>query len=244
MIVITDERGREWAQAHPEYFGDLPLAPLETCAESTDRPQVFITAPASGSTVTGIVGVVGTVQLPNFDRYEVQYGIGGNPQGWGWISGPHLAQVRDGLLTEWDTSHLAPGPYTLRVTAFDREQHRVEARVQVDVAAPTETPTPVVSPTPTAMPTLPPTFTPLPSLTPIPSPTSIPTVGPTWTPPGPTPTPTSIPTVGPILTPPGLTPSPTAGSVPMPPPGLVPTPTVTRTLTLESYRRPTRIPRL
>jgi penicillin-binding protein 1C len=182
MVVITDERGREWAQAHPEHFRDLPLAPLETCAESTDHPQVFITRPNPGSTVYGVVPVVGTVQLPNFERYEVQYGIGNNPQGWGWISGPHLAQVRDGLLAEWNTTHLAPGPYTLRITAFSREQGQMEARVQVIVAAPTETPVPTEppSPTPEAM------FMPTPTFTPTPGPTS---------------TPTLVPTVEPTITP-------------------------------------------
>jgi hypothetical protein len=130
--------------------------------------------------VHGIVPVIGSIQLPEFDRYEAQYGIGGNPQGWGWISGPHKAQVRDGTLTEWDTSHLSPGLYTLRITAFDHRGHRVEARVQVYVAAPTETPTPVQPPTPTAEPTLPPTLTPAPSPTSLP--TSVPTVEPKSTP--------------------------------------------------------------
>ena len=188
MVVIAGERGRQWAQAHPEYFDGLPLAPLDHCTESTGRPVVFITQPAPGSAVHGIVPVIGTVQLPNFDHYDVQYGVGSNPQGWGWISGPHLAQVQDGLLTKWDTTHLSPGLYTLRVTAFDRGQHRVEGRVQVYVAAPTpsatlrasETPTPVQSPTPAATPILPPTLTPAPSLTPVP--TFTPTVEPTLTP--------------------------------------------------------------
>ena len=198
MVVITDERGREWAQAHPEHFGELPLAPLEHCTESTERPQAFITEPAPGTTVHGIVPVVGTVQIPEFDRYEVQYGIGSNPQGWGWVSGPHLAQVRDGLLAEWDTSHLAPGLYTLRISVFDRGQHRIEARAQVHVAAPTETPTPVQSPTPTptATPALPPTSTPPPSPSPTPKPTSTPAVEPT-----PTGTPGSEPPATPTETP-------------------------------------------
>lgn len=217
MVVITDERGREWAQAHPEYFGGLPLAPLEYCTEGTGHPDVFITHPAPGSAVHGVVPVIGTVQLPDFDHYEAQYGIGGNPQGWGWISGPHLAQVRDGLLTEWDTNHLALGLYTLRITAFDRKQHRIEARAQVYIAAPTGTPTPVQPPTPTVtvtlLPTLtptatlPPAFTLTPDLTPTPTeaPTSTPTPGltPTSTEgaPSATPTPSLTPTIEPTLTP-------------------------------------------
>ena len=207
MIVIADERGREWAQAHPEYFGSLPLTPLEQCTAATDRPLVFITQPAPGSTVYGVVPVVGTVQLPDFERYEAQYGVGDNPQGWGWISGPHLAQVRDGPLTEWDASHLAPGVYTLRVTALDRQQHRFEAKVQVYVGAPTETPTmgaPTLTPTPA--PTLAPTWTPTAMPTSTFEPTFTPTVvlptsTPTNTPVPPASTPTETPTPEPSPTP-------------------------------------------
>lgn len=208
MVVITDTQGREWAQAHLDYFGGLELAPLEYCTESTDRPRVFIAQPAPGSTVEGVVPIIGTVQVPNFEYYEVQYGIGGDPQGWGWISGPHQAQVRDGLLTEWDTTHLAPGLYTVRITAFDHERHRIEARGQVYVAAPTETPTPVQSPTPTATPTLPPT--------------SVPTATPTFPPTSmPTSTPTPVATVEPTSTPtverfPTATHTPAPGPSPMP----------------------------
>ena len=193
MVVIAGERGREWAQAHPEYFDGLPLAPVDHCTESTGRPAVFVTQPAPGSAVHGVVPVIGTVQLPNFDHYDVQYGVGGNPQGWGWISGPHLAQVQDGLLTEWDTIHLSPGLYTLRITAFDREQHSVEGRVQVYIAAPTETPAPVQSPTPAATLTLTPTFTPTiePILTPT---TEITTPQPITAAATATPTPTFTPT--------------------------------------------------
>jgi hypothetical protein len=175
MLDITDERGREWVRAHPEQFGGQPLAPLEACTDATERPEMFIAQPLGGAVVHGMVDVVGTVLLPNFDHYEAQYGVGSDPQGWGWISGPHLAQVRDDLLTRWDTTHLAPGPYTLRIRAFDRQQHTVEARVQIQVAAPTPLPTPLPSPTPHMTPTPRPTAT----ATGMPTPTSPPPVTPT-----------------------------------------------------------------
>ena len=124
MVVIRDPRGREWVHAHPEAFRNLPLVPLESCTESSSRPEVIILQPAAGAMIRDIVPVIGTVEMANFDHYEAQYGVGDNPQGWGWISGPHLAQVRDGVLTHWDTTHLEPGLYTLRITAFDQEQHR------------------------------------------------------------------------------------------------------------------------
>jgi penicillin-binding protein 1C len=196
MLDITDERGREWVGAHPEQFGGLPLAPLEACTDATAHPEVLITQPVPGGAVHGVVRVSGTVLLPNFDHFEVQYGIGSDPQGWGWVSGPHLAQVRDDLLTHWDTTHLAPGPYTLRVRAFDNQQHAVEARVQVYVAAPTATPTPLPSSTP--------------QVTPTPWPTSTPTMPPTLavtatSPTTQTPTPTGVPLTTPTE---GITPTP------------------------------------
>ena len=195
----------------PAHASSSAAVPVEVCVVSAaaliDWPSV--TAPeecsvnlsstvssTAGATVEGIVPVFGTVQLPNFEHYDAQYGVGGNPQGWGWISGPHLAQVRDGWLAEWDTTHLEPGLYTLLITAFDREQHRVEARVQVNVANPTKTPTstPTSTPTPTSTSTPSPTptmgTTPSPTLTPNPSP--VPTE---------TPWPTATATLVPAITP-------------------------------------------
>jgi len=150
MLNIEDERGRTWVQSHPEQFEGLPLAPMETCSDAGERPNVSISRPSDGEVVRGEVDVLGTVQFPRFQRYEVQYGVGLDPQGWGWISGPHLAQVQNGLLARWDTRHLAPGPYTLRIRAFNDEQHAVDARVHVRVPAPEATPTPWPSPTPLA----------------------------------------------------------------------------------------------
>ncbi len=171
MLDISDERGREWVERHPDQFGDLPLAPLEACTDSTARPEVVITQPGARARVHGVVPVLGTVHVPGFDHYEVQYGVGPDPQGWGWVSGPHLAPVRDGLVTHWDTTRLAPGLYTLRVRAFNTEQRSVEARVQVEVVAPTATPTPLASPTPTVTVSPTPTASPTPTTEPSPTPT-------------------------------------------------------------------------
>ncbi|NLF02489.1 MAG: hypothetical protein GX601_16090, partial [Anaerolineales bacterium] len=209
MVVVRDPRGREWVQAHPEAFRNLPLAPLEACAEGTVRAEVVILQPAAGSTVRGIAPIVGTVGLPDFDHYDVQYGVGDNPQGWGWISGPHLAQVREGPLAEWDTTHLAPGLYTLRITAYNRNQQQVEARVQVYVDAPTATPTsePTATPTVALSPTPtetevpptepPPTATETPTVEVFPTPTEAPTETPTGTvAPSESPTPEATATTG------------------------------------------------
>jgi 1A family penicillin-binding protein len=215
LMVIDDPQGREWALSH-----GWPLAPADFCTEGTVLPVVQISQPASGSTVDGQVTIIGTVELPNFNHYDVQYGIGENPQGWGWISGPHLAPVRDGVLTTWDTSHLAPGIYTLRVTAWDNEGHTLEGLVRCYVAAPTDTPTPTLLPTDTPTPTLEATATP--TLLP-------PTEAPTMAPPTATPTPTSTPppadTATPTSEPPTTTPPPLPTATPTSTPTPTPTPT-------------------
>jgi penicillin-binding protein 1C len=218
MLDISNERGREWVQAHPQQFDGLPLAPLEACTDATGRPEVYVTEPAAGATVHGVVPLIGTVVLPSFDHYEAQYGIGSDPQGWGWISGPHLAQVRDGVLTRWDTSHLAPGRYTVRVRAFDNQQRAVEARVQVWVAAPTATPTPTPLPSPT------------PLVTSTPWPTSTPTAGIT---------PTATATWPVTQT---LTPTPMAGPTMSPTPGATPTPSPTSETTGSGDQTPEPTP--
>jgi 1A family penicillin-binding protein len=211
MVVIEDERGREWAQAHPERFGELPLAPFEFCTDATDRPILGILRPAEGEIVHGVVQIFGTIQMPNFLHYEVVYGVGDDPIGWGWISGPHKAQVRDGLLTEWDTSHLAPGVYTVRITAFDQEMRSVETRVHVHVTQPTKEPKPTEPPTSTPVP--------VPTLTPVPAATTAPTQPPTGTP-----VPTGVPTDTP---PPTSTPIPTTKPTNTPGPTNTPPPTKT-----------------
>jgi hypothetical protein len=236
MVVIEDERGREWAQAHPEHFGELPLAPLEFCTDATDRPILGILRPAEGETVHGVVQVFGTVQLPNFLHYEVLYGVGDAPIGWGWISGPHKAQVRDGLLTEWDTSHLAPGMYTVRVTAYDQEMRTFETRVHVHVTRPTKEPKPTEKPTSTPTPA--PTLTPLPEPTLPPTDTPIPTGVPTETPAA---TSAPVPTIEPTATPlPTNTSLPT--KTPVPKPTNTPPPTETPVLEPTNTFLPTETP--
>ena len=172
--------------------------PADLCPLHTGPTEVTIFQPAEGQAVEGIVPVIGRVRMPGFDHYEVQYGVGPDPIGWGWVSGPHLAMVEDGLLTEWDTRGGNNGLRTLRVVAFDHQGHTAEARVQVVVANPTPTPTvtPTVTPTPTETPT--PTITSTPTPTSTPTTTSTPTPTPTITS---TPTPTLTPTPSPTVTP-------------------------------------------
>jgi len=194
---VYPEAYRWWAEER-----GIEQPPAGPCPLHTGPTEIAIFQPAEGQQVEGMVAVMGRVLMPGFEHYEVQYGVGPDPIGWGWVSGPHLALVEDGLLTGWDTRAVGNGLKTLRVVAFDHQGHTAEARVQVVVNNPTPTPTltPTVTPTPTETPT--------PTITPTPTPTSTPTV-------------TSTPTLTPTLTP-----TPTSTTTPTPSPTVTPTPTI------------------
>ncbi|GIV85303.1 MAG: hypothetical protein KatS3mg052_2310 [Candidatus Roseilinea sp.] len=73
-------------------------------------PDILITHPALGEPIArGLLSIRGTVNPPGFQQYVVEYGEGDNPSEWKWISGPHLAPVVDGQLTEWGIESLPAG---------------------------------------------------------------------------------------------------------------------------------------
>jgi penicillin-binding protein 1C len=185
---VEDPAGRDWMRQWATEHG-LDIAPEEACTPGEREPVVEITAPEGGEELYQWVEIFGTVDIEDFDRYELTYGLGRNPGGWEWISGPHEAMVQEGMLGVWQIPEgLRPGTYTIRVVAINTRGARFEARSIVTVIGPTPTPTYTPSPTPT------PTATPEP-VTPTLTPTPTPTIEPSTEDPSPTPTPT--PTMSP-----------------------------------------------
>lgn len=169
--TVYPPEGRQWAIDH-----GIPQPPTEVAA-NCQAPELAIWQPGEGSTVNGIVDVVGRVQMFDFDRYLVEYGEGDDPQGWGYVAGPIYNPVDGGSLAAWDTRPLPAGRYTLRVHAWDRSGHAAEARVRVSVEPPLPTPTViVVPPKTTPIPTVGPP-TPTPGETPLPTVTATPQPG-------------------------------------------------------------------
>ncbi len=231
-----DPGGRRWLEQWAVQ-NNIEIAPSDYCTEGEQEPTLNITHPTPGENLSGAVEVRGTVDIPEFDHYEITYGVGDNPQGWGWISGPHEAIVRDGLLGIWEAAvDENPGTYTVRVVAYNRRGTQFEAQVTFNLEAPTPTPTPTPEPTATATATSPatptseatstatpaptqalPTNTPLPTLAPVsPTPTAVPatetpvpTQPPATTEPTPTLPPTEAPTQPPEPTLPPATATPT-----------------------------------
>jgi penicillin-binding protein 1C len=222
MLVVPDE-AREWINQNPDWLASkgVPLAPPGNCApgQPIGSATVNITSPTDGSTVNGIISIVGTVTLDNFDHYQFEQGVSWNPGGWEWVSGPYEAQVTNGELGQWDTRSVADGQHTLRLTAFGKGGGHTEFLLHVIVQNNGPTPTPTDTP--------PPTGTPGPTLTDTPLP--LPTLPPSTS--TPTPTDTSIP---PTLTATSPAPTDTPIVITLPPllPTDTPTPTITPTLTL------------
>jgi membrane peptidoglycan carboxypeptidase len=216
VVLLVPDDVYDWAaqQGYP-----FPVATKGRCMPGGQQGEVtvFLTAPIDGATVSGVVPLIGTVTLPDFERYDLTYSRGWSEGNWEWISGPHEAQVTNGQLGEWNTGDVDDGEYLVRVVAYAKGGGRTEYKVRVRVQnnAPIETPTPVITETPFPLPTetpwptetpLPlPTETPLPTAPPpentvTPLPTDTPTPEPT-APVEPSPTPTETPTETPTLTP-------------------------------------------
>ncbi|MBI5565674.1 MAG: transglycosylase domain-containing protein [Chloroflexi bacterium] len=186
-IVLPDD-AFAWASQQPEWQA-LPIASKSQCGPAVVEGggTIVITTPGEGTSIAGVIPIIGTVAVPQFSRYELTFGAGWGPNKWDWISGPHEAQVTNGQLGEWNVGGLNDGEYTLRITVYAdrRTDYTVRVRVQnsapiVPTAIPTEVP---------PLPTVPPTETPLPTATPEPSATPEPTI---------TPTPTATPFVSPL----------------------------------------------
>lgn len=140
-----------------------------------------ITSPGVGERVRGRVPIIGSAQVPDFQFYKVEFGIGPNPSQWAVIGTLHEQPVINGQLEVWDTTVLPDDVYTLRLTGVKKDGNWEEFYVRNVIVAnkePTPTPTPEVSPTPmvTLLPTLPggtpPSGVATPATVPTPEPTS------------------------------------------------------------------------
>ncbi len=198
---VWPEEFRPWVEKN-----HIPQPPASTCPIHTFAPVAVIERPEPNAQVQGVVQIIGTAKMGDFSHYVVEYGVGTNPLGWGPVSAPIGNMVDRGLLTQWDTRELDNGPYTLRLVVYDHHGNWIEARVLVEVANPTPTPTstPTATPTRTRTPTATrtPTGTPTPTASPTPTATPTPDASPT-----PTPSPPAAPTA---------TPEPTATAGPTP----------------------------
>ncbi len=152
--------GQAWAEARRIPLPAQPI-PTESCNPNIQTPTIIIDWPVPNAEVQGLVEVRGRVVVFNFNRYQIEYGIGPAPEAFALIDGPYtIMHSTSELLGSWDVSQLPNGPYTLRlnVVTNDGGYANLDHVVLVNNPVATETPLPtamIVTPTPT------PTWTPL-----------------------------------------------------------------------------------
>lgn len=141
VFKIYPPEYREWAEAN-----GIPQPPIQDEDVFEFSPDLFIRAPIEGEIISGIVTVYGTANTPNFQSYELQYGVSHDPGAFSPpLSGPHDGPVIDGVLGQWDVEGLGEGPHTLRLLVRDQQGNVFERRARVFV----ERPQPTLEPTPT-----------------------------------------------------------------------------------------------
>jgi hypothetical protein len=93
------------------------LTPLPGLGCTPD--QIMISEPKDGDTISGVVVVRGTADIPNFGFYKYEIARPGETV---WLSINAGEQpVREDVLGEWVTSVLPPGDYNLRLVVADNQ---------------------------------------------------------------------------------------------------------------------------
>ncbi|HLY27104.1 MAG TPA: transglycosylase domain-containing protein [Aggregatilineales bacterium] len=141
----NDPQGQTWAKNHKLTLPITP-PPSAACDPNAPRPVVRLTSPQPNTQVRGLIEIRGTVQVPDFNRYQIEVGTGFNATQFDIVSGPTTAQAPgdNQFLGGWDTTSKTNGPYTLRIFAVDNAGHHVQVPINVLVnnLLPTATPQP------------------------------------------------------------------------------------------------------
>ena len=91
-----------------------------------------ITSPSVNATLAGVVPIVGTADMPNFQYYKFEY----RPEGADWrFLVTFDRPMTSGTLMEWWTMTVSPGTYWLRMTVVDKASNYLPpAELRVHVA--------------------------------------------------------------------------------------------------------------
>ena len=157
----------------------LPLVLLLIAAQ--DSSPLIITSPASGSTVSGQVTIIGTTDISGFVSSQLDFSYASNPTDT-WFPLQASSQPKlDSPLATWDTTLISDGEYMLRLRAYlnDGTFQEITVPIRVQNDTPILTPTAIVTATPDKLDAGVPTpflvaASPTPTLTPHPTPTPFP----------------------------------------------------------------------
>jgi hypothetical protein len=124
LDVFATPTGTLSADMMTQFAAALPI--ISTPSTSGCMPdQLTITSPKPGAEVTGLIDLIGTVNIPNFGFYKYEVA----PQGsdtWATVSAGREVVV-NGKIGTWDTSALTPGDYQLRIVVTDNQGQSLPA---------------------------------------------------------------------------------------------------------------------
>jgi hypothetical protein len=93
-------------------------------AQSACR-NAAIRSPFQGEVLQGTVPVLGSARIDNFNFYKVEWAPTIEPDDWRAVSEVKPAFVVNGLLDQWDTTHLEDGRHLLRLVVVDNDFQEV-----------------------------------------------------------------------------------------------------------------------
>ena len=94
-----------------------PAPQAEDYGEGCIPNELIIDAPIPGEALSGIVDLIGTVDIQKFGFYKFEVALAGT-ENWSTIyAGQEV--IRDDILGRMDTSELNPGDYSLRLVVAD-----------------------------------------------------------------------------------------------------------------------------
>jgi LysM repeat protein len=105
---------------HDDHHAAPKSAPKKLQSAACAR-QVQIVRPLAEQHLSGVIQIIGTAVIDNFQFYKVEYAAGHSPleSAFNSIGDTHGTQASDTVLATWYVGNLPAGPYTLRLTAVD-----------------------------------------------------------------------------------------------------------------------------
>jgi hypothetical protein len=128
-------------------------------AQETAEPETQIFSPLPGEAVQGLVQVIGTIDVPGFQSYELAFSYKeDDTQTWFLISQGDTPVIQ-GVLGEWDTTVLTDSIYDLKVRVYlqngDLTEILIESirvrnysPIETATSAPTQVSNQQITPTP------------------------------------------------------------------------------------------------
>jgi hypothetical protein len=115
-----------------------PLPTVVVDSAGCANAQATITSPETGESLSGIIEISGTAEIPNFAFYKYEYISRTAGAVWRAIQAG-TTTVRDGLLGTWDTRLVLPGEYALRLVVTDTAGNAPQPCVILVRVMPSET---------------------------------------------------------------------------------------------------------